>query len=94
MSRDSVLGIPFNKFFSICGNYDSVIYGRALRAIREIILQRGYDRIMFVRLDDGEVDGVFRTDGYVDARRHSPAEIAHFIEQRVALAASDRPASA
>ena len=31
MSRDSFLGIPFNKFFSICGNYDSVIYGRALR---------------------------------------------------------------
>src|SRR5450631_1232331 len=32
MSRDSSLGIPFDKFFSICGNYDSVIYGRALRA--------------------------------------------------------------
>lgn len=59
--------------------------GIELRAIREIILQRGYDRIMFVRLDDGEVDGVFKTDGYVDARRHSPADIAHFIQQRVAL---------
>src|SRR5260370_37685659 len=34
MSRDSSLGIPFNKFFSICGNYDSVIYGRALRGAR------------------------------------------------------------
>jgi hypothetical protein len=32
MSRDSSLGIPFDKFFSICGNYDSVIYGRALSA--------------------------------------------------------------
>jgi len=30
MLRDSFLGIPFDKFFSICGNYDSVIYGRAL----------------------------------------------------------------
>jgi hypothetical protein len=59
--------------------------GIELRAIREIILQRGYDRIMFVRLDNGEVDGVFRTDGYVDARSHSPSEIAHFIQQRVAL---------
>jgi arsenite-transporting ATPase len=28
------LGIPFDKFFSICGNYDSVIYGRALRRPR------------------------------------------------------------
>jgi hypothetical protein len=30
MPRDSPSGIPFNKFFSICGNYDSVIYGQAL----------------------------------------------------------------
>src|ERR1022692_421534 len=29
-SRVSCLGIPFIKFFSICGNYDSVIYGWAL----------------------------------------------------------------
>lgn len=59
--------------------------GIELRAIREIILERGYDRIMFVRLDDGGVDGVFKTDGYIDARRHTPAEIAHFIQQRAAL---------
>jgi hypothetical protein len=32
MPRDSSLGIPFNKFFSTCGKYDSVIYGRALSA--------------------------------------------------------------
>src|SRR5215207_3818890 len=59
--------------------------GIELRAIREILLERGYERIMFVRLDDGEVEGVFRTDGYVDARHHSPSEIAHFIQHRVAL---------
>jgi hypothetical protein len=59
--------------------------GIELRAFREILLERGYERIMFVRLDDGEVEGVFRTDGYVDARHHSPSEIAHFIQHRVAL---------
>jgi hypothetical protein len=59
--------------------------GIELRAIREIILQRGYERIMFVRLDDGEVEGVFKSDGYVDARRHDASEIAHFIMQRLAL---------
>lgn len=64
--------------------------GIELRAIREIIFQRGYDRIMFVRLDDGEVDGVFRTDGYLDARHHSSSEIAHFIQQRVALIGTAR----
>lgn len=31
------------------------------------------------------VDGVFRTDGYVDARRFNPAEIAQFIAERLAL---------
>jgi len=59
--------------------------GVELRAIREIIMDRGHGRIMFVRLDDGEVEGVFRTDGYIDARKHSAAEISHFIQQRVGL---------
>lgn len=40
---------------------------------------------MFVRVDDGAVDGVFRTDGYVDARRFTAAQIAQFIAERLAL---------
>src|ERR1019366_1118465 len=37
-SRVSCLGIPFIKFFSICGNYDSVIYGWALsKKLRAIL---------------------------------------------------------
>jgi hypothetical protein len=59
--------------------------GIEFRAIREIIMGRDNGRIMFVRTDDGSVDGVFNTDGYVDARRFAPAEIAEFICQRVAL---------
>lgn len=58
--------------------------GVEFRAIREILKVRDDQRIMFVRLDDGAVDGVFSTDGYVDARRFSPAEIARFIEERSA----------
>jgi hypothetical protein len=59
--------------------------GVELRAIQDIILERGYDRIMFVRTDDGEVDGVFKTDGYIDARRFSPSDIARFIQERINL---------
>lgn len=59
--------------------------GVEFRAIREIIMARAEQRIMFVRVDDGAVDGVFRTDGYVDARRFNPAQIARFIAERVAL---------
>jgi hypothetical protein len=50
-------------------------------------MARAEQRIMFVRVDDGAVDGVFRTDGYVDARRFNPSEIAQFIAERVALIA-------
>jgi len=59
--------------------------GIEFRAVREIINAREHDRIMFVRMDDGEVEGIFGHDGYVDARQHNPAEIAAFIEERVGL---------
>jgi len=59
--------------------------GIEFRAVREIINARKHDRIMFVRMDDGEVEGIFGHDGYVDARNYRPAEIAAFIEERVGL---------
>lgn len=61
--------------------------GVEFRAIREIIMARQDQRVMFVRVDDGAVDGVFRTDGYVDARRFAPDQIAQFIAERLALIA-------
>lgn len=57
--------------------------GIEFRAVREIINGRDHDRIMFVRMDDGEVEGIFGHDGYADARQHEPAEIASFIDERV-----------
>jgi hypothetical protein len=59
--------------------------GIEFRAIREIIMERDNTRIMFVRTDDGTVDGVFKTDGYVDAWRFTPAQIAQFICERLAV---------
>nr|WP_305068950.1 TIR domain-containing protein [Luteimonas sp. XNQY3] len=59
--------------------------GIEFRAVREIINAREHDRIMFVRMDHGEVEGIFGHDGYADARNHSPAEIADFIAERVDL---------
>ncbi len=57
--------------------------GVEFRAVREIIFVRENNRVMFVRTDDGAVDGVFKTDGYVDARKFEPAKIAEFICQRL-----------
>lgn len=53
-------------------------------AIRSVIVTaRAAGRIMYVRVDDGEVDGVFPRDGYIQASRFSPAQIAAFIAERV-----------
>lgn len=59
--------------------------GIELRAIRDIIAEREHQRIMFIRTDDGAVEGVFATDGYVDARNHDATALARFIQERVQL---------
>ena len=59
--------------------------GIEFRAIRELINARDHDRIMFVRLDDGQVDGIMGHDGYVDARHHGPDQVAAFINERASL---------
>ena len=42
---------------------------------------------MFIRMDDGKVEGVFSTDGYIDGRTHTPIEVAGFINERLSLLA-------
>ena len=59
--------------------------GIEFRAIKEIIMEREHKKIMFVRMDDAGVDGVFKTDGYVDGRKFKPEEIARFIQERTEL---------
>ncbi len=50
-----------------------------------IIMKRQDEKIMFVKMDDGKVEGVFATDGYIDGRNHTPEEIARFIKERILL---------
>lgn len=59
--------------------------GVEFRAIKEIILERDHKRIMFIRTDEGTVEGIFKTDGYVDARKFSASELASFIHERTTL---------
>lgn len=59
--------------------------GVEFRAIKEIIFKRENSRVMFIKIDDVPVDGVFATDGYVDARNYSPGKIAQFISERLAV---------
>lgn len=55
------------------------------KAIRSVLHTKAAARIMYVRMDSGAVGGVFPLDGYIDAGRFSPAQIAGFIAERVAL---------
>ncbi len=53
------------------------------RAIRDLIKQRRDEEIMFVRVDNGKVDGVFSVDGYVNAHDRPASEIAQLICERL-----------
>lgn len=70
----------------LCEKYQEKKWcGIEFRAIREIIMDRKNDKVMFIKMDDGDVQGVFKTDGYIDGRIHSPDEVAGFIQERVSL---------
>lgn len=70
----------------LCEKYQEKDWcGIEFRAIREIIKERKDQRVMFIKMDDGQVDGVFSTDGYIDGRTHDTREMAAFIQQRVSL---------
>lgn len=58
--------------------------GLEWRAVRDIIKAKE-DKVMFIRFDDAQVDGVFSIDGYIDARRFTENEVAAFIMQRLGL---------
>lgn len=59
--------------------------GVEFRAIQEIIFERDHKRIMFIRTDRGPVEGIFKTDGFVDACQFSASELAGFIHERTTL---------
>lgn len=57
------------------------------RAIRDLIktkIQKSPSAIMPIRIDSGDVSGLFSIDGYIDIRDRKPHEIASLINQRLA----------
>ena len=57
--------------------------GLEWRVVREKIKGRNDHAVMLLRTDDGKVDGVMSTDGYIDTRLHTPNEIVEFIKERL-----------
>ncbi len=68
----------------LCAEYAQKKWcGLEWRAIREIIKSKENERIMFMRFDDAEIDGVFSIDGYIDLNKYTPKVAAQFILERV-----------
>lgn len=70
----------------LCEKYqDKKWCGLEFRAIREMIMEKEINKIMYIRLDAGHVDGVFNTDGYIDGTRFTSQQLANFINERLSL---------
>ena len=70
----------------VCAEYDAKLWcGIEWRKIRERGAAGDDREIMYVRLGEGEVAGMTRLDGYLDARARSPQEVARMIVERVGL---------
>lgn len=59
--------------------------GLEWRAILKRVRTEGGQRVMLLRLDDGEVKGLKRTDGYIDVQVWLPEEVADLILERLEL---------
>lgn len=71
----------------ICEKYNEKKWcGLEFRAIRDVLFANSSTRkIMYIKMDEGQVEGVLNTDGYIDGRSHSPEEIAEYIIERIRL---------
>ncbi len=68
----------------ICKQYqDKKWCGLEFKAVREMIMEKEEFKIMYIRLDDGNVDGVFKTDGYIDGTKFDSNQLACFIKERL-----------
>jgi hypothetical protein len=68
----------------LCKSYSEKEWcGLELRAVRDLIKAKKDKMVMYIRTDQGEVPGVFSTDGFIDANDHTPAEVAKFIVERL-----------
>jgi tetratricopeptide (TPR) repeat protein len=57
--------------------------GLEWRACRDLLKHKEDDRLMFFRLDDADIPGLYSIDGYQDIRHMSDAEVAGAILQRL-----------
>lgn len=68
----------------LCAEYEQKKWcGLEWRAIRNIIMNKNDQAIMFMRFDNSQISGVFAVDGYIDLVGLEPIEVARLIVERV-----------
>lgn len=68
----------------LCASYQSRTWcGLEWRSIRTLIAEKQDARLMLVRFDDNKVDGLLSIDGYLDARKISPIQVANLVVERL-----------
>ncbi len=75
--------------FFLCKEYNAKEWcGLEWRAARDLLKQRKDDQLMFLRLDDADISGLYSIDGYLDINKMKDGQVAAAILQRLALPAS------
>lgn len=70
--------------FFLCNEYNAKEWcGLEWRAGRDLLKQKKDERLMFLRLDDASIPGLYSTDGYIDINLMSPADVADRILARL-----------
>lgn len=80
--------------FLAAGYTSSEWCGLEWRAIRNIIKRKKAEQLMFVRLDNAEVEGLFSIDGYLDGSVYGPHQVGEFVLRRCGVLPTYVPKSA
>lgn len=68
----------------LCAEYAEKQWcGLEWRAVRDIIKSKDDHRVMLVRFDDANVEGMFSIDGFIDGRANTAKQVAELIITRV-----------
>lgn len=78
--------------FFLCGEYAEKDWcGLEWRAGRDLLKRKCDDRLMFLRLDQADIPGLYSIDGYIDISELSEQQVAREILARLAMLTSGGP---
>ena len=57
--------------------------GLEWRSIRDLIKKKEGEKIILIKMEDFELEGIFSIDGYLNSKKNSPKEISELILKRI-----------